>query len=290
MNKTARFTSIAIFLIFAILISGGSLTSALSAEKFLIGTSADYPPFEWVDEKGDLVGFDMDVMRIIAMIEGYEAEIKDMSFDSLIPALQSGKIDIAAGLQINKERAKVIDSSNPYIEILMGVAVRKDSDLNIISAFDKGRKVGAQRGTAQAKWVQKKCIEKGVDVKLEVYETNDLAVMDLVNGRLDGYIANTIPLKEFVRNNPIRVSGVIYDLRANFAYLVKKGDPKKLLPHLNGGLKKLEGDAWNNLLDAYFSGDVKKVTDCRGKFGHYLTKEKDVSAYAENMKQCMTAK
>ena len=55
----------------------GTIFSAYAKNKYIVGTSADWPPFEWVDKKGNIVGFDMDVMRMIAHLSGYEIEIKD---------------------------------------------------------------------------------------------------------------------------------------------------------------------------------------------------------------------
>ena len=73
-----------------------------SPDKIIIGTSADYPPFEWIDAEGNYVGFDMDLMRMITISEGYEIEIKDLGFDALIPALQAGRVDvIAASIGVN---------------------------------------------------------------------------------------------------------------------------------------------------------------------------------------------
>ncbi|MSO92465.1 MAG: transporter substrate-binding domain-containing protein [Rhodospirillales bacterium] len=258
------------------------------AQKLMVGTTADYPPFEWVDGKGKLVGFDMDVMRAISYLEKYEIELKDVSFDTIIPSLQSDKYDIAAGIQINDERRKIIDSSEPYIEVLYGVAVVKDSPENLFTVFQKGKKVGAQRGTTQARWITKRVVEQGIDVKLELYDTNDLGILDLVNKRIDGFVSNTLPLQEFVKRNPIRISGVIYDLRAHFAYLVKKGDPKGLVPKLNSGMAKMKADgSWDDLKAAYFTGDLLRITDCNAKHGDTLNVKRDIKKYAADLKGCL---
>jgi len=82
---------------------------AKPAEKKIlrVGTSPDFPPFEYVDEQGNIVGFDIDMMRELAKMMGYDdIEIVSIDFEGLIPALQQGQIDvIAAGMTITEERA-----------------------------------------------------------------------------------------------------------------------------------------------------------------------------------------
>ena len=68
------------------------ISFVLFARTVTVGTSADFPPFEYI-ENGQFVGFDMDLMREIAKIAGFELKFVDMSFDSLIPALRAGQID-----------------------------------------------------------------------------------------------------------------------------------------------------------------------------------------------------
>jgi len=92
------------------------------AETYVVGTSAGFPPFEYV-ENGEIVGFDMDLMKAIGEEMGFEVEFKDIAFDSLIPALKTGNLDVvAAGMTITGEMVKVVDFSNSY----------SSSDLSII--------------------------------------------------------------------------------------------------------------------------------------------------------------
>jgi len=289
MKRSFRLITTSLIILLILTLSGSIFVQAQS-EKYIVATSADYPPFEWIDGHSNCVGFDADVMRAIAIIEGYEIEIQDLGFDSLVPALQAGKVDIlAAGLEKTPERMEVIDCSDSYWETRQGVLVREDSDLNIITALSQGHKVGTQKGSAQMTWIQDNLIKKGVDLKLELYETNDLGIMDLVNGRIDAYVQDTPAAEAFARSNPVKVVGSFFTF-GKLVFYVQKGDPKKLLPRLNDGLKKMKGEIWDNLIDAYFTGDLEKITECYARCSHYLTEEKDVATYAKELAECMTAK
>jgi ABC-type amino acid transport substrate-binding protein len=144
---------------------------------------------EWTDAKGELLGFDLDVMRIIAILKGYKITIQNLSFDSIIPAVQAGQCDIgASAFTITKERAQVVDFSDPYWESNQSVLIRADSGLNIITAFRAGNKIGAQRGTTGAQWVEDNIIKQGIAVELKLYETYPLAEQDLINKQLQAVV------------------------------------------------------------------------------------------------------
>lgn len=263
-----------------------ALPATAAPEKITVGTSADWPPFEWVDANNNFVGFDMDLMKIIANIQGYEVEINDIGFDSLIPALQSDRIDLmAAGATLTEERLEVADASNTYWSGSQGVMVKEDSELNIATALAGGNTVGAQRGTTQADWLEENLVQADVNIKLELYETNDLGIMDLVNGRIDVFVADTPAAEAFVKNNPIKIVGTI-NTEEEYVFYVQKGDPKEILPVINEGLVKVQqSPIWDNLVNAYFMGDLNKISDCYAEFGDLL--DKDLEAFAHNLSKCM---
>lgn len=256
-------------------------------EKIIVGTSADWPPFEWVDANNNFVGFDMDLLKVIAKSHGYDVEIQDIGFDSLIPALQSGKVDVlAAGMTLTEERAAVADASNTYWSGDQGVMVREDSELNIATALAGGYSIGAQRGTTQADWLEDNLVEEGVNVKsLELYETNDLGIMDLVNKRIDVFVADTPAAEAFAKTNPIKIIGTI-NTEEQYVFFVQKGDPKGLLPLLNEGLNEIKmSSVWNNLVNAYFVGDLTKISDCYSQSAPLL--EEDIETFTQSLAKCM---
>jgi len=279
-----------VLVLLVLLVSLLSFSGTAAPEKIVVGTSADWPPFEWVDANNNFVGFDMDLMKILASIQGYEVEINDIGFDSLIPALQSGKIDLmAAGATLTEERLKVLDASTPYWEVNQGVLVREDSDLNIVTALTGGSIIGAQRGTTQADWLESNLVEKGVDVKIELYETNDLGIMDLINKRIDAFVADTPAVEAFAEMNPVKAVGT-FNTEDQLVYYVQKGDPKGILPLINEGLSKVQmTPIWDNLVNAYFAGDLNKISDCYAQYGSLLNEKEDLEAYAQNLAECMTS-
>jgi len=278
-----------IMIITVILLSNVVIFAQDNLDTYIVGTSADYPPLEWIDENGNFLGIDMDIMKIIAILEGYKIEFVDMGFDSLIPALQSGKIDIiAAGMNSTLERAKIVDFSDPYWRSDQPLLVKENSELNIITALSQGYDVGAQIGTTEAGWIQDSLINQGVKLNLKLYETNDLGIMDLVNGRIDAYMCDAEGAKVFSKNNPIKIVGIVYTgEEGNKAFAVQKGDPKNLLSKLNNGLKIVEGEIKSNLIEAYSADNLEKIRKAYEKNEYLLSKEKAPVAYTENLVKFM---
>ncbi len=271
-----------------ILVLGVVSLGGMAVEKFIVGTDAAWPPFEWVSAKGEMLGFDLDVMRMIAVLEGYEIEIQDIAFDSIIPAVIAGKVDIgASGFTITAERAQVVDFSSPYWTSDQTVLVRADSGLNVVTALMPGRKVAAQRGTTGAFWVEDNLIAKGVAVELVLYETYPEAVMDLLAGRVDAVIQDQAPSEQAVRQYPgqLIIVGVIKTYE-EFGFLVAKGDPKGILPRIERGMKKLkESGAWDNLIAAYFGNPLEAIEAAWEACIDILRVGKDPVAYAACLAQ-----
>ncbi len=248
---------LAVVVLTAVLLGGSVISPAAEKKVYIVASDISWPPFEWKDEAGDYVGFDLDVMREIAKLQGYEIEIVDIAFDSIIPGVVAGKYDIAAsGFTITAKREEVIDFSGPYYSSDQAVLIRKDSGLNIGTVFSEGHKLGAQTGTTGADWIKTNLVEKGVKVELKLYETYPLAVLDLINKNIDAVIqdepaSRASAAKEKKR---IEIAGIILT-GEEFGFLVKDGDPYGLLPKINEGMLKLRASGeWDKLIAKYFGG------------------------------------
>ncbi|HYF79475.1 MAG TPA: transporter substrate-binding domain-containing protein [Symbiobacteriaceae bacterium] len=117
-----------------------------------IGTSPDYPPFESLDEKNNVVGFDIDIMTEVAKKLGVKLEIVQMGFDNLIAALNAKKFEVmAAGVSVDEDRKKAVDFTRPYMAGNYAIVVHKDFKGTVAKLEDlKGKTVAVQIGTVQA--------------------------------------------------------------------------------------------------------------------------------------------
>lgn len=205
---------------------------------YKVGIDAAFPPWTWA-EKGKIKGFDWELLQYIGKVEGFKIEPADIPWSAIISALSRGKIDIlAGGLSFTCKRAKVIDYSEPYWRIGYWTLVRKDSDLNCVTAMSHGAKVGAQAGTTGYRWVKEQLIDKGIKIKLVPYESVDMGIKDVESGRIQSFHVDSPTAREFVkagRDVKAVCKGLHYDLNA---FAVTPGDPHKLLAKINDGLAK----------------------------------------------------
>lgn len=166
-----------------------------------VGTSADYAPFEYVDTavSDEIIGFDIDLAHLIAERLGYELQIINMDFNSLIPALQADKFDfVISGMTPTEERDQVVDFSVPYNETKQYMMSLKESNINSMEDLE-GKVVGAQVSSIQEDLAKSFAEEHGY-----TYESRDLIpqlVQELINGRIDGAVIENIVSENYLAQN-----------------------------------------------------------------------------------------
>jgi His/Glu/Gln/Arg/opine family amino acid ABC transporter permease subunit len=175
------------------LLAQSALERVRTAGRLRVGIDATYPPFG-IAEGGEFSGFDVDIARAIARELGVEAELVNASFDGVFPALQNGSFDVViSAVTITPERSATMLFSDPYIAAGQQIVVRGDSGITGPEDL-AGRSVGVQiNTTAQFS------MEKRAGVTIAKYNTIDLALLDLQNGRIDAVASDGPVLRYMVR-------------------------------------------------------------------------------------------
>jgi arginine/lysine/histidine transporter system substrate-binding protein len=162
-----------------------------------MGTSADYPPFEYIDtaKSDDIIGFDVDLAKAIAKELGYEVKVQDIDFNGLIPAIQAGKVDfVLAGMTPTEERKKNVDFSDIYYTARHMIVTPKDSGIKAVEDL-KGKTVGVQVGSIQEDKAEE--LKKTVDFKIENRNRIPELVQEMKSGRFDAAIIEDTVAKGF---------------------------------------------------------------------------------------------
>ena len=160
-------------------------------DRLVMVTEATFPPYEF-REGGKIVGIDVDLMKAVAKKTGRELVVEDMSFDSVIAAVQAGKADVAAsGITVTDERKRQVGFSHPYVTAQQVVIVPKDSEIRG-SADLKGKRIGVQHGTTGDLYVTRNIREP------ERFPNGSLAVAALDAGKLDAVVLDGEPSKVHV--------------------------------------------------------------------------------------------
>ena len=224
--------------------------------KLILGTSADYAPFEFMyaDENGEMVygGIDIDVAKYIAEDMGKELQVENMSFDYLLVSLAKGDYDmVIACMESTEERLNAADFSYPYYtEVPPLILLKKDAaDAYKTLADFSGKNVGAQTATTKLDMVNEM---EGVNA-VPLANVNDL-VNELVYNKIDAVLLDGAIALEFAKTNPdLVIADASAELgeAAPYCVAVAKGDPKGLLPAINEAIAKMtEEDAVASFIEA----------------------------------------
>ena len=195
-------------------------------EKLVMATNAEFPPFEYYD--GDeVVGIDAEFAAAIADKLGMDLKIEDMAFDSIIPAVQSGKADIgAAGMTVTEDRATRVQV----------IIVTDDSDITEPDDL-KGKKIGVQQGTTGDIY----STDDFGDDNVERFNKGMEAVQALQQGKIDAVIIDNQPAKTFVEENEgLKILETSY-VEEDYALAIKKGNDD-LVKKVNDAIKELKED------------------------------------------------
>lgn len=240
-------------------------TSAKAAEEekpvLTVGTNAEFPPFEYMNDNGEPDGFDMAVIRAIGEEEGFDVEITNMEFKSLIASLSTGSLDaVIAGMTVTPERQKSVDFSDSYYTATQSIIVTKDSDIR--SADDLvGKKVAVQEGTTG----DLICSEIE-DCKVERYKKGTDAVVTLKNGAVDAVMIDDNPARNFVEQDPDTLTAFPDDSSTEeYAIAVAKGNTE-LLDKINDGMKKIrENGTFDRLVSEYIDDNEEIESTVNGE-------------------------
>jgi len=216
-------------------------TEAAAAKNFVIASDASWPPMEFVDQSKNIVGFDIDLIAAIAKDQGFEYEIKNTAWDGIFAGLEGGSYDaILSSVTITDERKQKYDFSDPYFDANQAVVVRADDTTMKTEADLKGKTIGAQIGTTGAIYVT----DNLKVTTLKEYDTPDLAMLDLMNGNIDGVIVDTpVAANYALQSDQFKGKAKIaLEIVTNEVYglVVQKGDPEGILPLFNAGLKDVK--------------------------------------------------
>jgi lysine-arginine-ornithine-binding protein len=232
---------------------------AVSAQETLrVAISTGYPPFNVLNADGSFGGFDVDYAKLLCERMNRTCEFVDTEWDGIIPGLLAKKSDvIIASMGITEDRKKQISFSQPYYQTPSSVIARKDSGLKADAEGFAGKTIGVQRATGHECYIKREWPK----ADMRSYPTTDEAYLDLVSGRVDSVLVDSIPGQEWLKANPdfAVVSADIYD-KPCFGEGTGVGlrqEETALLDSINAAIAKTREDgSYVALSKTYFGRDI----------------------------------
>lgn len=273
MQRTIRNLFKIVFMFVLLLLSQTSGVNAQEAGKtYIIGTDTTYAPFEYVNEDGEFVGIDMDLLEAIAEDQGFEYELRILGFNAAVQALESNQVDgVIAGMSITEERKKAFDFSDPYYSSGSQFAVLEGSDIDSMEDLS-GLSVAVKTGTTGFEVAERLSEEYGFT--LNVFEDSVNMYEDLQAGN-SAAVVEDYPVMLYAHSTGrirLKFIGEQQDIADN-GFAVNKGLNPELLQMFNDGLANIRASGEYDEIIARYLGEeaLEAEEESQGIFGQLST-------------------
>ena len=234
----------------------GKDVATVGKETLIMATNAEFPPYEYYEGQ-NIVGIDAEIGAAIAEKLGYDFKIEDLAFDSIIPAVTSGKASFGmAGMTVTEDRLQSVDFSDSYATGIQVVIVKDDSPITSVDdLFAEGAShtIGVQNGTTGDIYSSDDIEAAGLGT-IERYNKGADAVQSLATGKIDCVIIDKEPAKAFVAANVgLKILDTEYAVED---YAICFAKDSELTEKVNGALKDLIADGTvQTIIDKYISAE-----------------------------------
>ncbi len=238
-------------------------TAIFAEEKqtLVMGTNASFPPYEfWEGE--EIVGIDVEICAAIAEYLGMDFEVMDMEFDSLIAAVNAGKVDVVmAGMTVTEDRATQVNFSDSYATGVQVVIVKEDSPIKTVDDLMAGEPkytIGVQQATTGDLYCTWDLEDYG-KATINRYMNGNEAVMALVAGKIDCVVIDNEPAKAYVAANPgLKILETEY-ITENYAAAIAK-ENVDFVAKFNEALAALTADGTiPAIIEAYIPSQTEEA-------------------------------
>ena len=253
--------------ILAVLFLTGSVMSSVSAEELeqkeiVVGTNAEYAPFEYLDSNGNFTWFDYDLLEAIAKVQGVELIWSDLPFDSLMGSMEAGDVQvIAAAVGPTEERARSVDFSDVYYTGSQSIVCNDGTEITDLAGLT-GKKVAVLEGSISDLIVSGENTDYGVVEGAGVtrFKTASSAVMELKNGGVDAVVIDTIMAEIYCRQTTEIHYTEVPGTEEDTVFCIQQGN-EELVELINEGLDEIrENGTYDELYEKYFSGEDEGTT------------------------------
>ncbi len=229
-------------------------------EVLTVAMELAYPPFETKDEQGNPSGVSVDFMKDFGESIGKEIRIENISFDGLIPSLQTGKADmVMSSMTITEERKETVDFSEPYANALLAVLTNKDSQITSVDDLNQeGKKVAVKTGSTGYLYAQ----EHLKNAEIIALQDESACVMEVSQGKADGFIYDQLTIYRNWQNNLDTTNAVFIPFQdvEPWGIAVKKGNTE-LLDQLNEFIETYREDGGFEELTEKYLSEEKEAFD-----------------------------
>ena len=234
---------------------GASAPAAASGKVYRVAMNAEFAPFESMNEKNEVQGFDVDLMNAMAEVGHFKVEYKHQPWESLFAALKNGDVDmLASAVTINDERKQTMAFTDPYFEITQVILVPQNKEIKSVENIKKARKVGVVTGNTGDTAVSK--ILGSNSDKIARFENVTLVIKELENGGLDAVVSDSAVVGNYLKNNGNKgfTMVAVPDFEVEHYGIAVRKDDEATLKVLNDALKQVRASGeYDKIFNKYFA-------------------------------------
>ena len=234
---------------------GASAPAAASGKVYRVAMNAEFAPFESMNEKNEVQGFDVDLMNAMAEVGHFKVEYKHQPWESLFAALKNGDVDmLASAVTINDERKQTMAFTDPYFEITQVILVPQNKEIKSVEDLKKARKVGVVTGNTGDTAVSK--ILGSNSDKIARFENVTLVIKELENGGLDAVVSDSAVVGNYLKNNGNKgfTMVAVPDFEVEHYGIAVRKDDEATLKVLNDALKQVRASGeYDKIFNKYFA-------------------------------------
>ena len=238
-----------------------------AAQKLVVGMELAYPPFEMTDTANKPTGLSVDFAKALGQKLGREVVIENMAWAGLIPALETGKIDlIISSMTITEERKKTIDFSDPYAMSNLALLIAKDSPVTNYADLDqKGRKLAVKKGSTGHSYA----LANLKNAELMVFDKESACVLEVVQGKVDAFTYDQLTIFRNWKENEAKTRANLAPYQQAPEYWgvgIKKGNDT-LKASVNSFIKDFRAQGgFDKLAETYLTAEKKTFNELKIPF------------------------
>lgn len=221
-----------------------------------VGLMGTYQPYNFLNEKKEMDGFDADIAKEMAKRLGVNVEFVAQEFSGMVAGLKTEKFDVVISqMTITDERKKQMDFTDPYITNSVKVIVQEDNN-TVKSVKDfKGKNIGVGLGTNDETYLRTELLPEVGDFTIKTYDDVITSLKDLDSGRIDATINNMYALKPVVESNGFKIKAVGEPVKSDEAGIAIRKGNESLLKELNKHLADMKEDGTYNKIFVKWFGE-----------------------------------
>jgi polar amino acid transport system substrate-binding protein len=238
--------------LFSVLIFSGSSWS----KDLIVGMELSYPPFEMTDRSGKPDGISVDIAKALALSLKRELRIENISFDGLIPALKTKKIDlIISSMTSTPERTKSVAFSTPYLKTGLALLLQKNSKIQKAEELNNsGITIAVKKGSTGHLFATQNL----KNANLLVIDKESSCVLEVTQGKADAFIYDSLSIYQHHKKHANLTRAILEPFKEEFWAIAMRKNDQELMGQVNNFLKAYKENGGMDRLGDKYLGDQKK--------------------------------